>query len=130
MLLPSLSRLVEDHFKPKWWQFWRKQKYHICTNYGSYVIYKIPDKCIVTKKDHEARACARMYDDHIEPNCSCECPTIKASDPDFFKNLDEYLMRECYNNDRRIKADKFVSATMQGPPGPMGPPGPSASGPV
>lgn len=133
-MTPSLHHLVEDHLKPKWWQFFRKQKFHICRNYGSMVVYEVPKKCVMSGKLHEARQCARIRLGEVIPNCDDGCKPILASDPAFFQKLDEYLARGCYAEEREsqsLKADKFVSATMvgpQGPPGPMGPAGPAGGG--
>lgn len=126
-MIPSLHHLVEDHFKPKWWQFFRKQKYHVCRDYGQWVIFDVPIKC-VSARAHSPNRCARVEADEVIPNCDDECPTIKASDPAFFTKLDEFLAREC-DTGNRLKVEKFISATMgpQGPPGPMGPPGPPGS---
>lgn len=125
-MLPSLRHLVEDHFKPKWWQFWRKQKFHVCQNYGNVAIFEVPTKCVRSGKVHDARTCATIRMDEVTPHCDHGCPPLKASDPAFFQKLDEYLARECYGEERTLKADKFVSATMQGPVGPPGPSGPGA----
>lgn len=120
---PSLHQLVEDHFKPKWWQLFRKQKFHVCQNYGSSVIHAVPTKCKISGKLHEAKQCARIRIGEIVPYCDDGCAALKASDPAFFQKLDEYLARECYAEDRMLKAEKSISAAM-GPTGPMGPPGP------
>lgn len=121
---PTLGHLLEDHFKPKWWQFWRKQQYHVCWNWGNIVIYRIPTKCAITEKLHEARPCARIYMDEVTPQCDDKCSAIKASDPFFFSKLDSYLARECYNEPLSLKAEKLISSPAQtyntsGPAGSM-----------
>lgn len=125
MPLPTLRLLVEDHFKPKWWQLWRRQKYHACLSYGTTYIFEVPTKCMVSKDLHKPKMCAQVSADEVRPNCGDECPPIKASDPEFFVKLDEYLARECYAEDRVLKAEKsYFVATSAGPVGPVGPPGP------
>lgn len=97
-MTPSLHHLVEDHFKPKWWQFWRKQKYHVCHNNG---IYEVPTKCVILGKSHSAKLCATIGTNEVVPDCGGTityggCPPLKASDPNFFKKLDEYLAHGCH----------------------------------
>jgi hypothetical protein len=111
-MTPSLRHLIEDHFKPKWWQFWKKQEYHTCQNYGHMVIYEVPTKCITTGQMHSPKQCAFIEFGKVTPHCGDSCPPISASDPAFFQKLDEYLARGCY-----IEPKDLVTAvsSMPGP---------------
>lgn len=97
---PSLRRILEGHFHPKW--FWRKQKYVVCNNISSFdstwYIYGMPKSCAY-KHAHTPTKYAAIHNDKIVPTCIDQCPEILAADPKFFQKLDTLLRRDCHEDE-------------------------------
>jgi hypothetical protein len=75
--------------------------------------------CLVSKEKHNAAICGKIAGDTVHTRCGDGCPPIKASDPEFFKKLDEYLERGCYmdlrDQEKLISAMQPATSTMPGP---------------
>lgn len=106
----SLQNLIETHFRPKRWQFWRRQRFHVCHSSIEQRWY-ITD---VPKDEHKRQATfyqalrwefhdahhwyprvtfAVVESDRVLPKCIHlpKCEPILAADPRFFYKLDRFL---------------------------------------
>ena len=118
-----LHELIEDYFRPKWWQFWHRQKFHVCNkgdNWGStWQIYEVRPKLCILEQKHYSGPVAGVEADRVIPRKDGWDP-IFASDPEFFKKLDHYLNHgefgDLRNNwEKKAYAVPSVSASQAGP---------------